>query len=99
MPGHRVICTTQDPPNTAHEAAHIVLVGTGTTPDRYSKTWTVQEVHEAIARGDTFYTESPTTGARARVNPWSCRTCGRQTLRSSADAVKDNNLDNLPRCA
>lgn len=98
VPGYRVICTRQEPFNAPHLDAHIVSVGTGETTQGYSQLWTVAEVYTAMDRGDTFYTQSPSTGARARVGKWGCRTCNGATLRSSSDAVKDNNLDSLPRC-
>ncbi len=98
MTGYRVICTLQDPPGVSHLDAHIVKVGTGVTTTTYSRLWSVAEVYEAMDRGDLFYTEGPTSGVRARVGKWGCRTCNAPTLRSSADAVRDNNLDYLPRC-
>ena len=57
---------------------------------------TVENVYAWMNRGDDFYTWSPSTHKRAAVEPWHC--CGLDTLRSSADAVTDNNLDNLPPC-
>jgi hypothetical protein len=58
---------------------------------------TVAEVYALIRSGKyDFYTLSPSTGRRAAVHAWTC--CGIRTLRSDADAVPDNNLDNLPPC-
>jgi|HubBroStandDraft_1064217.scaffolds.fasta_scaffold417225_2 hypothetical protein len=57
---------------------------------------TVAKVYAWMRRGDDFYTWSPSTGKRAAVEPWRC--CGIDTLRSNADAVTDNNLDDLPAC-
>jgi hypothetical protein len=57
---------------------------------------TTNEVYVLIRQGNEFYTVSPSTGKRAAVHAWHC--CGLYTLRSDADAVWDNNLDNLPPC-
>lgn len=48
--------------------------------------------------GDTFYTKGKRSGKEAEVEKYDCSHCGQRTLRSSADAVEDNNLDNLRRC-
>jgi len=57
----------------------------------------VQEVYTLIKSGRyAFYTYSPSTGKTADVHTLDC--CGLHTLRSAADAVQDNNLDNLPPC-
>lgn len=97
MPSYRVVCTRQEPPGQPHTDAHIVSVGTG-TPASHSRIWTVADVYAGMDAGDAFYTESVSTQVRAQVNKWSCRTCSRPTLKSSADSIRDNNLDNLPRC-
>jgi hypothetical protein len=76
-----------------------VEVGTGTTPQRWDRLWTVAEVVSAIQLGNVFYTLSPSTGKAARVEVVGCGVCGRQIIRSGADAVRDNNLDSLPDCA
>jgi hypothetical protein len=58
---------------------------------------TVGEVRSAIAAGDVFYTVGPTSGKVAIVRNDICKAygCTVQTIRSGADAVPDNNLDNL----
>jgi hypothetical protein len=98
MADYRIICTNQEPADRSTHDAHIVAVGTGTSPDSYTRKWTVAEVYAAMDRGDTFHTIGRTSGRRAEVRKWSCRGCRRSTLRSASDAVTDNNLDELPQC-
>lgn len=57
-------------------------------------TFTVKEVYASIESGSTFHTMSPA----AQVNQFHCTTCGVATLKSHADGVWNNNLDNLPSC-
>lgn len=87
MAQHQITCATK-----IHAHRHITKVGGPTGR------WTVAEARAAIARGEVFYTVSPSTRRTARIDRYTC-TCGVLTLRSAADAVKDNNLDNLPNCA
>ena len=58
-------------------------------------------MRQALAIGERFYTVSPTTADKAEVHADICRYygCSVRTIRSSADAVTDNNLDNLPTCS
>jgi hypothetical protein len=79
-------------PDASHD--HITDVGFGN-----GVTWTVKEVLDAIQTKDTFFTVSPTTHTRAEVGEYTCNDCRLQTLRSHADGVWNNNLDNLPVCA
>ena len=85
---------------TEHPHRHLVTVGTGKLEHRATAAWSVSEVRDAIAKGDSFHTISPSTGKRANVLADDCRIdgCTVKTLRSTADAVKDNNLDNLRKC-
>jgi hypothetical protein len=64
-------------------------------------TKSVTAVRAAIVAGDSFETCSPSTGKIAKVKNDICRKdgCAVLTIRSEADAVKDNNLDNLPVCS
>jgi hypothetical protein len=61
---------------------------------------TVAQVRACIGRGNSFYTVSPTTRAVARVEPYDVTESNQiiETIRSAADAVEDNNLDNLQAC-
>ena len=95
---YRVICTEQVPVTQPTSHAHIVKVGTGPTTASYTQKWTLAEVIAAIGRGDEFHTVSPSTGKTAQVKVVPCGKCGSKIIRSSADALTDNNLDSLPRC-
>lgn len=62
---------------------------------------TVTTVRSKIDNGDTFETYSPSTGKTAEVKNDTCGkgdACPVLTIRSKADAVTDNNLDNLSTC-
>lgn len=84
MARYEIICVVK-------QRGHIAWVGTG-TGNTYSRSWTVAEVRQAIRQGHQFFTKSPSTGKEAAVEP-------HDTIRSTADAVTDNNLDSLRRCA
>ena len=92
MAAYRVVCV-----DTEHPHRHITHVCTGSAPDTANKCWTVAEVRTAIINGDTFYTVSASTGKRAGVRLDDCRIagCTIKTIRSDADAISDDNLDNL----
>ena len=98
MARYRIVCTEQEPINQPTTHAHIVAVGTGTDPNNATKRWTLNDVLSAMDKGDSFYTEGTTSGKIAVVEPSPCRWCNRRHIRSSSDAVSDNNLDNLRRC-
>ena len=98
MAKYRIVCTTQEPLDKPHEVAHIVSIGTGNNPDQAENKWTLKEVLNAMDSGNSFYTKSPSSEKEASVNKYECKTCQRFTIRSSPDAVKDNNLDNLRKC-
>lgn len=95
---YRIVCTTQEPAWEDHEHAAIKEVGTGTDPKKAKKRWTVQQVVDALDKGDTFYTKGTGTGQEADVNKFRCTRCGAYRIRSAPDAAKDNNLDSLRRC-
>ena len=98
MSSYRIVCTEQEPESQPATHAHIVAVGTGNDPDRYSNRWTLAEVLKAMTDGDTFYTTGTSSGKTAQVEKVPCKVCGRTIIRSAADAVTDNNLDSLRRC-
>ena len=98
MTRYRIVCTVQEPLDKPHDAAHIVSIGTGIDSTQASKNWPLKQVLDSIDLGNSFYTKSPSTGKEAFVNKYECKTCQRTTIRSSADAVTDNNLDNLRKC-
>jgi hypothetical protein len=94
-----VVCDTKQPVFLPTNHAHIADVGTGADPATPTRVWTAQEVIEAFARGDSFFTRSPSTGQVARVEIVACAVCGRRIITSSPDAVPDNDLDHLPACS
>ena len=96
MSDYRIVCTTRSGFPTALGHRHIVSVGTGVDPNKTDASWTVPQVRSAMARGDRFYTVSPSTAKVANVEAYDC--CNLQTLRSTPDAVADNNLDRLRLC-
>jgi hypothetical protein len=98
MTEYRIICTTQEPSQVPNDRAHIVAVGTGSSASNSDRNWRLSEVLAAIERGDKFYTFGETSRKRASVDKYTCPWCTQTHIRSSPDAVKDNNLDNLPRC-
>lgn len=97
MARYRITCTEQEPVTAPVSHQHIVRVGTGSDAG-WSRKWTVNEVLTAMRQGDQFYTQGKTSGKVAQVEPYTCARCQRTYIRSAADRVEDNNLDNLPRC-
>lgn len=98
MARYRIVCTEQQPVHQPTTHAHIVAVGTGTDPKKATKRWKLSEALNAMNNGDSFYTQGTTSGKAARVEKYGCPKCGRTYIRSTRDAVHDNNLDNLRRC-
>ena len=95
MSSYRIVCVKAQPPHR-----HIVGVGVGGNASYPSRRLSVGEVRRMIDAGDTFYTQSPTTEKRASVRRDTCREryCMVATIRSSPDATRDSNLDNLHDC-
>jgi hypothetical protein len=92
---HQIVCAER---LEAHQ--HITHVGTGNDRSSASDRWTVRQVRAALAAGDYFYTVSPSTGRVADVRAYDAYVNGRiiETIRSSADAIHDNNLDYIRAC-
>jgi hypothetical protein len=99
MARYRITCTRQERASAAPSHQHIVAVGTGNDPHHYGYIWSLDQVLESMREGDTFYTEGERSGRIAEVEPYHCTLCGRTYIRSHRDAVTDNNLESLPRCA
>ena len=97
MAQYRVVCTIQIPPDRPNDRAHIVRAGTGTTTTHYDLLGDVAEVTIAIRNGLPFYTQGTQSGKIALAEVVGCSIYGHSYLRSSPDAVPDNNLDSLPR--
>jgi len=93
MAAHRIVCCEQTNCTTS---GHIVAVGVGSDPSRASGRWTVHEVWNAIDRGEVFFT-SDSAGRIALVRKYNCP-CGKGSLKTAADASRENNLDNLRIC-
>jgi hypothetical protein len=97
MSKYRIVCV-----KTEHPHRHIVSVGVGDNPRVPAARYTVATVRSMIDKGDAFYTESPSTRKTANVKKDTCGkgspACPVLTIRSHADAVTDNNLDNLSTC-
>ncbi len=99
MSTYRIVCTEQEPASQPPTHAHIVAVGTGSNSGTADRRWTLNEVLTAMDRGDRFYTQGDVSGKVAYVEKYVCRPCQRTYIRSTADAVPDNNLDSLRRCS
>jgi Protein of unknown function (DUF3892) len=98
MANHRIVCTVKKVVQGPNPHTHIVAVGTGSSPGKATKRWKVQEVLDAMAGGDVFYTEGETSGKVARVEKCDCNICGKRYIRSHRDKVTDNNLNYLRTC-
>ncbi len=95
---YRIVCTNQEPAWVGNQHAHIVAVGTGGNTG-WDRKWPLADVIQAIDQGHRFFTVSPSTGQTALVQKYTCSLCVRTHIRSTPDAVRDNNLDNLSTCA
>jgi Protein of unknown function (DUF3892) len=92
MSEYQVTCVIKEPYTDNH--GHIVSIGIRVGTEQ--KTLTTHEARLLLGVGHRLYTVSPSTGATAEVEGYRCH--GVNTLRSTADAVRDNNLDNLDSC-
>jgi hypothetical protein len=88
MTDYRVVCIER----SAGGVGHITAVGTG-TQTKADKHWTVSQVRTAIKNGDTFHTVSPSTSAKAYIEPFDI-----PGLRTKGDKSKDDNLEHLRAC-
>lgn len=98
MAKYRIVCTTQEPIGESHDRAHIVDVGIGVDPYQAEYRFSLSEVIHRMDKGDIFYTKGIVSNKTALVEKYYCQYCRRWHIRSAADAVSDNNLDNLRRC-
>jgi hypothetical protein len=105
---YRIVCVDKAHEPTHH---HIVKVGTVDAADASSQEpnrfWTVAEVREALQNGDQFFTEDPSI-QRPQMPPLveavdcpepDCPGQTIRTIKTQADASRDDNLDNLPSCS
>lgn len=98
----RIVCTDQRPYYRPTQHAHIVAVGVDTDGDGYAdKKHVLQDiVRNILNRTHRYYTQGLTSGEIALVEVVSCPShCGEKIIRSSPDAVRDNNLDSMRRCS
>jgi hypothetical protein len=98
MAYYRIVCTDQRPYGNPPTHAHIVAVGTGEDPSSASFRWTLNEVIDAMDRGDVFFTRGERSGLIALVVKYLCSRCAGYHIKSAPDAVADNNLDSLRYC-
>lgn len=98
MTTYRIVCTDQQPASMPPQHAHIVAVGVGDDPNRATARFTLQDVIQKIDAGDQFYTQGTLSGKVAKVEKYRCGRCNQTHIRSTPDAVQDNNLDNLRSC-
>jgi hypothetical protein len=95
MTQYLIDCVTTENPHS-HIVSAQVRKWTGTTYEDAS-TMTVATVRSKISDGDLFQTYSPIAREFAKVSKDTCHApgCTVDTVRSEADAVADNNLDNM----
>jgi hypothetical protein len=96
MADHRIICIVRSPPSPPHKHGHIVGVGIASGGGR--QMLNVSDVYTLMANGERFYTKGQQSGHVASIEKYHCSQCIVDSLRSTRDAVKDNNLDYLPQC-
>jgi len=95
MATHRIVCVDH---GDVPRHTHIISVGISKDGKKLqaSRRVTVADVRTALRAGERYYTVGLTSGKTADVEPYDCA-CGYLTLRSTADVVKDNNLDDAIR--
>ena len=79
-----------------HVHPHVTSVGTGRTGWRRDRNWTVAQVLGAMDNGDTFYTQSESTGKITEVEAYICPICGQRWIRTCGRVAEDNKLETLP---
>ena len=98
----RIICTDQQPIYRPAEHAHIVAVGVDTDMDGRvdAKHELAAVVRNIQSRTHNYFTYGPNSGKVALVEVIDCPShCGEKIIRSTSDAVRDNNLDSLRLCS
>jgi len=98
MESQRIVCTIQEPANQPPQHAHIVSVGIGTTKEHYNQILNLPQVLQMMDQGVVFFTYGDNSQKTARVEKYLCSYCHKYHIKSSPDAVTDNNLDNLNYC-
>lgn len=101
MANIRIICTDQKPIYQPAEHAHIVAVGVDMNEDgridaRHELATVVRNIK---SRAHNYYTYGLDSGKVAFVEVIDCPShCGERVIRSTPDAVRDNNLDSMRYC-
>jgi hypothetical protein len=94
----RIVCVEMV--QTSHGHQHIAAVGIAAKKASKvaAEKLTVAEVRAQLASadGDRYFTQDIDTGKKAKVESYSCHEF--DTIRSSADSVRGNNLDHLRPC-
>lgn len=101
MANYRVVCTEQVPAYAHPRDGKIVAVGTNSTgASTADGRWTVPQVVGALDVGHAFYTYGERSKKTARVMKYWCTACGGEWhIKSTPDAVEENNLDSLRTCS
>jgi hypothetical protein len=93
-----IVCTKKVVVAGVPPHAHIAGVGTGERADWADLRWELEQVLEAMAAGEHFFTESIVTGRGTPVEAYTCPTCHTLQLRSASGAEPDAELDQLREC-
>ncbi len=100
MASYRIVCTNRTYVGPQLEHTHIVGAATAAiqSPPTQAYRWTLQEIFDAMARGEEFWTYGESSRKWAKVYRLQCAHCTAPTIRTGHDAESDNNLENLPAC-
>jgi hypothetical protein len=88
MARYRIIYTRQEPAAAPPSHQHIVAVGTGTEPCHYTHLWSLDQVLEAMRRGDSFYTQVSRAAGLRRSNRTTAPTAGGPTSVQTAMSLR-----------
>ena len=94
----RIVCTDQVPSNNPPCKARIISVGVGEDPAQATEKVSLAEVLRQMDSGVIFYTRGEASAKTAFVQKYWCPSCKEWHIRSTPDAVHDNNLDSLRYC-
>jgi hypothetical protein len=97
----RIVCTEQIPISQPTSHAHIVSVGIDTNNDGLAEE--NHDLNKVVLdinnKTSIYYTYGHSSKKIALVEVIDCPThCGEKIIRSTPDAVIDNNLDSFRRC-
>jgi hypothetical protein len=92
---YRILCVERQPVSQPESHVHIVRIGTA-DDGLGARHWSIHQVLAAMEEGDVFYTQDMTSGKIATVSAYQCEQCHQTFIRSDANTVAGNDLDNLP---